>query len=76
MRFTAENAEEIVDFLKKESSLGKEYVTYQNDSIIKGKEDIQCFSGEFDALQYAHDNTSAWDVINTATISDALSRIS
>ena len=76
MRFTAENAEEIADFLKKEGSLGKEYVTYPNDSIIKGKEDIRCFSGEFDALQYAHDNTSAWDVINTATISDALSRIS
>ena len=72
MEFAPENAQELADFLKQEDFAGKKYVAYEEGAPILATWDIQCFSNETDALQFAHDNTSDFDTINTGLLSDAL----
>jgi len=72
MEFDSNNAADLHKYFESEYSDGKKWFAYAPDSVIRGKMDVNCFSKHLDALQYAHDNTSAWEIIETAYVSDAL----
>jgi len=72
MEFDLEKAADLYKYFESEYSNGKKWFAYAPDAVIKGKWDVNCFSRHLDALQYAHDNTSAWEIIETAFVSDAL----
>lgn len=70
MKFAIENADELYWHFEKELHAGKKWFTYE-DEIIKRPYQVVCFSSQFNADQYAHDNTSGWDFVFTAPITDA-----
>ena len=72
MEFDHENAANLRNYFESEYSQGKKWFAYAPDSVIKGKWDVNCFSSHLDALQYAHDNTSAWEIIETGYVTDAI----
>ncbi|MBC8053816.1 MAG: hypothetical protein H7Y13_12195 [Sphingobacteriaceae bacterium] len=62
--------DELFLFLEKENYSGKKWLVYEAGSLIKSQKDFVCFTTEFDASQYAHDNTSDFDVMIVKPIAE------
>ena len=67
--------DEIFLFLEKEMHTGKKWLVYEAGSPIKNEKDFMCFTTEFDASQYAHDNTSNFDTMLAKPIAEIMSGI-
>ena len=59
---------EVFNFLNKELVSGKKWLVYEADSVIKNAQQLHCFKIEHDARQYAHDNTSDFDLMLTKSL--------
>ena len=67
--------DELFLFLEKENYSGKQWLVYQEGSLIKNEKDFVCFTTEFNASQYAHDNTSDFDTMIAKPIGDVMRNI-
>ncbi|MDB5013251.1 MAG: hypothetical protein JWQ25_1453, partial [Daejeonella sp.] len=72
MEVLEDEYEKIARFLKTEYEWGKNWVVYEEGALIRSPSELHTFSREQDARQYAHDNTSDFDFMNTATIKNSL----
>ncbi|HXH99295.1 MAG TPA: hypothetical protein VNI52_03435 [Sphingobacteriaceae bacterium] len=75
MEFSMEKGAEIAAFLQKEVDLGKQWVVVEQGSVIKNTQDLHCFDKAFDANQFAHDNTSDFDIMIKHSLKSALKTI-
>lgn len=75
MEFPKERYEEVFSFLNNELVSGKKWLVYNQSSGIGSPRDIHCFLKASDAGQYAHDNTSPYDIMSTSSIKNFLKTI-
>ncbi len=62
--------DEIFLFLEKQAHSGKKWLVFEDGALVKNAKDLRCFTTEFDASQYAHDNTSHFDTLLVKPIAD------
>jgi len=62
--------DEIFLLLEREMHSGNKWLVYEQGALIKNQKDFVCFTTEFDASQYAHDNTSDFDTMVVKPIAD------
>jgi len=63
-------AEKLIKHLEKQKDEGKKWVVYDMDARLTGVWDVQCFKSQIDALQYEHDNTTVFEMLNSVPIRD------
>ncbi|MGV3685069.1 MAG: hypothetical protein ACO1NS_05545 [Daejeonella sp.] len=75
MELSPDTSNEVVAFLQSEAASGKRWVVFEEGTVIKNVNTLRCFQKEFDAEQYAHDNTSTYDRMVNDSLKNALRSI-
>ena len=72
MDIQLDNSTKVLKFLTEEIELGKQWVVVEEGRNIQYSSDLKCFKKEFDADQFVHDNTSAFDNMVKFSLENAL----
>lgn len=75
MVLSPEKSKEVVAFLRNEVASGKRWVVFEEGTVISNTNNLRCFEKEFDAGQYAHDNTTTYERMVNDSLKNALRSI-